>query len=519
MKWLTAILIALTVFALAACDGSNVSTPGGGASSVVDRTVAAMGGLTAIQAVETQTITASGQRFEPEQTVFPGEPARNVSNFQFTLTREMLNERFRLDWEWDVFYPFTVQLQYADVIDGNTGFVDGRDNPNSPLQAGMPSVRVATMRKLHRMSSPLLLMRRAAENPEIVETRPDEEFLGRLHNVMAVPDVISPIRIFVDAATMLPAKADTLENDPYYGDTLYEVIYEDWRPVGDLFMPFQMTHMLDGRIVHTEVRFLVQNNVPLPADTFGIPADLQVPFDPDDALRGELRSQWFFRLQALGLPNYSDRSLSVVFDEIAPGVFFVTSGSHNNLIVEMEDHLIAVEAPLYEERSQAVIAEAESLVPLKPFRFVVNTHFHHDHGGGIRAYAAEGATVVVGEASAQRFEDIFLEPHTLNPDALELNPQPVVIEPVSPTVPVILSDGTRSVEVYPVESTHSADMVIAYLPQERLVFVSDLFSPSGDFTLADLPPDLVAAFDRFGLVVERIAGGHGVVGSLVAAAP
>jgi glyoxylase-like metal-dependent hydrolase (beta-lactamase superfamily II) len=178
-----------------------------------------------------------------------------------------------------------------------------------------------------------------------------------------------------------------------------------------------------------------------------------------------------------------------------------------------------VEAPLYEERSQAVIAEAGSRVPFKSFRFVINTHFHHDHGGGIRAYAAEGATVVVGEASRQRFEDVLLEPHILNPDSLELNPQPVIIESVSPDAPVILSDGARSVEVYPVANAHSADMVIAYLPQERRVFVSELFSPTGDVSLADLPADLLAAVNRFGLVVERIVGGHGVVGSLVAAAP
>ena len=31
------------------------------------------------------------------------------------------------------------------------------------------------------------------------------------------------------------------------------------------------------------------------------------------------------------------------------------------------------------------------------FRYVVITHHHIDHSGGVRAYAAEGATVVVGK--------------------------------------------------------------------------------------------------------------------------
>jgi glyoxylase-like metal-dependent hydrolase (beta-lactamase superfamily II) len=177
---------------------------------------------------------------------------------------------------------------------------------------------------------------------------------------------------------------------------------------------------------------------------------------------------------------------------------------------------VAVEAPLDEARSQAVIAQAKIQLPGKPITFIVNTHFHLDHGGGIRAYAAEGATLVVGEASRQRFLQVLLAPHTLVPDALQLNPLTPAIQTVSTTAPVILTGTTtRTLEVYPVATGHSADMVIAYLPQEQIVFVSDLFSPAGDFTAADLPADLAAAFNLFGLNVQRIAGGHGTIGTLL----
>lgn len=513
MRFLSLMIAALT---LSACgSGSNDA----GDPTVAERAAESMGGLDALQAVQTQMIVSSGQRFEAEQTVSPGGPSRNVSNFNVTLARDLNSGRFRFDWGWDISYPFVVQRQYADVVNGDQGFVDGQDSPASPLQAPMPSARVATISKLHKLSDPLLLIRSAVENPADVESRPDEIFQGRVHNVMALPDGFSPIRIFVDSETSLPSKADTFEDDPYYGDTLYEVIYDDWRQVGSVVLPFQLTHRLDGRTVHTEVRSSIQNNAALAANIFDIPPAMQVPFDANDALRGKRMSQWFLRRQVMGGPDYRDLSLNVVFTDIgqaAPGVFFVAGVSHNTLVVEMADHLIAVEAPLYEERSQAVIREAKARFPNKPFRFVVNTHFHIDHGGGIRAYASEGATVVVGEASRARFQEVFLEPHALRPDSLELNPRTVPIQGVLPGVPVtIASDGVRTVQVVPVASGHASDMVIAFIPEEGLVFESDLFSPTGDFTLTDLPPDLVAAFNQFGLAVRRIAGGHNSTGLLL----
>ena len=508
--------ISIIIFsaALAACGSGGSDSSGPLPTAQIALASNAMGGAAALQAVQSQTITASGQRFEAEQTFTPGDPPRNVSDFQVTLSQDLANNRLRFDWQWNVVYPFAAQLQFADVTDGGIGFVDGQDGSGA-VQAAMPSVRVAVMGKLHRLTSPLVLMRTANANPEAVTALPDEAFQGKLHRVIAIPNPVSPIRVFIDPDSGLPAKADTREDDPYYGDTLFEAIFADWRQVGEIMMPFGLTIRLQGITFHTETRSAIQNNPALAANAFTIPAALQTAFDAADAVRGERRSQWFFRRQALGLPGYADQSLSVVFTQIAPGVFHVTGGSHHSMIVDMGDHLIAVEAPLDEARSQAVIARAKALIPGKPIRFIVNTHFHLDHGGGIRAYAAEGATLVVGEAGRQRFQDILLAPHTLVPDALQLNPRAPAIQTVSTTAPVILNGTTRNLEVYPVANSHSAAMVIAYLPQEGIAFVSDLFNPAGDFTLAALPADLTATFTRFGLTVTRIAGGHGTVGALI----
>lgn len=69
-------------------------------------------------------------------------------------------------------------------------------------------------------------------------------------------------------------------------------------------------------------------------------------------------------------------------------------GSHHSVLVEFRDFVTVVEPPLNDDRSQAVIAEVKRLVPAKPIRYVVNSHHHWDHSGGLRSYVAEGAGII-----------------------------------------------------------------------------------------------------------------------------
>ena len=54
--------------------------------------------------------------------------------------------------------------------------------------------------------------------------------------------------------------------------------------------------------------------------------------------------------------------------------------------------------------------------PNKPIRYIVNSHVHFDHSGGLRTYVAEGATVVTHEMNRPYYEQAWAAPRTLNPD-------------------------------------------------------------------------------------------------------
>ena len=80
--------------------------------------------------------------------------------------------------------------------------------------------------------------------------------------------------------------------------------------------------------------------------------------------------------------------------QLADGVYLLGGGTHNSIAIEFKDFIAVFEAPLNEARSLAVIEEIVRLIPGKPIRWVVNSHQHFDHAGGLRAYMHIGATIV-----------------------------------------------------------------------------------------------------------------------------
>jgi glyoxylase-like metal-dependent hydrolase (beta-lactamase superfamily II) len=197
---------------------------------------------------------------------------------------------------------------------------------------------------------------------------------------------------------------------------------------------------------------------------------------------------------------------------IADNVYYFTGGSHHSVIVNFNDYVVVIEGPLDEGRSSAVIGEVKKLYFNKPIRYLVNTHAHFDHAGGIRTYAAEGATIVTYQMNKPYYEKTFAMPRTLAPDKLIQSKKKPAIEAVGEKK--ILTDGTHVIELYHVPNPHNEGMLIAYLPKEKILVEADLYTPGAPNAPAPNPVSpytvsLVENLDRLKLDYDKILALHG----------
>ncbi len=277
----------------------------------------------------------------------------------------------------------------------------------------------------------------------------------------------------------LVERVDSVMPNPVLGDTRVSTVYSDYRDHGGVKFP--------GRIRQTQGGFAV-----LDLQVTGIqvnePVNVQVPAA---AQAGE----------------------RVVADKAADGVWFLAGGSHNSVLVEMADHLLLVESPLYDGRAEAVMAEARRLVPGKELRYVVNSHHHFDHAGGLRAAAATGATLIVSEQARPWFERVLANPNRISPDALARSGKKAAVLGVNGQRS--FSDGARTVDIYMIEeSLHAQGFMLVHLPRERLLIQADAFTPGAPGAAPPAVPNanhvnLLQNVARLQLEVDRILPLHG----------
>jgi len=205
----------------------------------------------------------------------------------------------------------------------------------------------------------------------------------------------------------------------------------------------------------------------------------------------------------------------VTTDKIADGLWFVGGGSHNSVAIEMKDHLVLVEAPLNDGRSVPVIEAVKALAPAKPLRYVINSHPHFDHSGGLRAAAAEGATVVTQAAAVPYFERAFATPNRIAPDRLTMSGRRASFMAVGERAQ--LSDGARTIDIHRItDSAHSNTFLLVHLPAEKVLIEADAYTPLAPNATPPATPNanhlnLIVNIERLKLAVDRIAPLHGRV--------
>jgi glyoxylase-like metal-dependent hydrolase (beta-lactamase superfamily II) len=278
-------------------------------------------------------------------------------------------------------------------------------------------------------------------------------------------------------------KVESWLDNSVLGDMHVETLYTGYRDFGGFKFPTKMVQKQGGHPVFDLAVTEAKVNVPL---------DLTLPEAMQQATTPAVR---------------------VVSEKLADGVWYLTGGSHHSVAVEFADHIAVIEAPLSEERSNAVIGEVKKLIPTKPIRYLVNTHHHFDHSGGLRTYVAEGATIVTHQSNKAFYDATFRAPHRLKPDRQWREKRRAKIMAIG--AKHVMSDNAHTMELHHIEGNpHNTGIIMAWLPQEKLLVEVDVYTPlpPNANPPANPNPNTVNLYEniqRLNLDVDRVVPLHG----------
>lgn len=277
-------------------------------------------------------------------------------------------------------------------------------------------------------------------------------------------------------------RVQTWIDSPVLGDTLVQTDYSDYKDFSGVNFP--------GHIVRTQGGYPVLD-INVSSVTANPAVNIVVP--------GEVAN--------------AQTAVKVKAEKLAEGVFYLTGGTHHSVAIAQNDHVVLVEAPLNEDRSLALIAKVHEIIPNKPIKYLVNTHAHFDHSGGLRTFVDAGATIVTEQANQAYYEKIWANPHTLKPDLLAKSGKAASFATFSDKQ--VLSDGKRAIELYPIAGNgHNDAFALVYLPTEKILIEADAYTPPAANTPPPSKPNpysvnLYDNVQKLHLDVKQIAALHG----------
>jgi glyoxylase-like metal-dependent hydrolase (beta-lactamase superfamily II) len=308
---------------------------------------------------------------------------------------------------------------------------------------------------------------------------------GKKYNVVTFTgDNKAKVNGYINAQNMVE-RVETWIDNPFLGDMLFEAIYSDYKDAGGAQFPMHIVQKQGGYPIFdlqiSDVKVNAAVTIQPPQGRGGAPA-------------------------AAATTGPAAQS-----EKLGDGVYLITGG-YAVIAVDFKDYIALIESGQNEARGLAVIAEAKRLIPNKPIKYLINTHCHIDHSSGLRAFVAEGSTILTHQINKPYLEKILSSPHTLNPDEAQKAGKKPIVEAVGEKK--VLTDGTHVVELYHLQNfLHHDGMLIAYFPKEKVLLEADGYNPQAATATPPNPPSpfttsLLDNIQRLKLDVQRIVPVH-----------
>ena len=466
--WLTVLIV--STLTLSGC------TPLSPELQVIHDAGDAMGGVADIEEAENIVLRGSGRQYRLGQNKNPDDDLPYWGSEDYVRHIDLQTRRWRLSHRrTSAFLTGNVQQEQVLGLDGDVAYDVGG---NGTARRG---TQVARDRLAEYYHHPVSLVQLALADGSVVGNLRHEGGDNVVDITSADGDTYT---IHIDAETNYPSKIVSVGYHPTLGDVTLTTEFDDYRETGG-FGGFQSRLTLPRRISARMDEFPTW--------------DLRVSNDVDQQIVDLSAPE-----EARSAPPEFQANVQV--EEVADGVWLLAGQSHHSVLIEFADYLVLFEAPQNEARTLAVIAQARELQSDKPLQYVVNSHHHFDHSGGVRAAVSEGLTIITHEVNAEFLRDIVGRSFTGRQDALARNPQELKL--VNGDEVYELSDGRRTLHlVRIVADEHSDGILMGHLAVERILIEADAFSPGS--TAAPFAANLLKNVRDLNWRVDTIVPLHG----------
>ena len=167
-------------------------------------------------------------------------------------------------------------------------------------------------------------------------------------------------------------------------------------------------------------------------------------------------------------------------EKINDQFYMLVGGGGNVGVFVSEDEVILIDNK-YEIIEDILMASLRKIID-KPIKYIINTHFHHDHSDGNRAFGKQGIPIISHQNAKKR----MMEDAELYGGILEFIKGFVQPKYDSNSLPVItydskmtLSEGSEEIELYNFGNAHTDGDSIVVFKNSNIIHTGDAFVTYG----------------------------------------
>jgi len=434
-------------------------------AAIIDRAVAVYGGKEYLDSINDVNLVLNGRAFSTSRSHSPDEP--RTLNANRTVAFQKKQENYRVGGEIH-------DGDYASTISSSASFWANVITPDE-VHLIFPLMKMATrgfalpgIEKFGGSYVPQMVVADLLKNRKKLTWLGQETVAGEVHDLIAFPEgSLGGYTVFAfgkNSGAMTAMKR--LGRDPVVGDVVNQARLGGYYKKGGTLYPKTRTELSGDRVT---IRYNFETfdlDAKLNADVFAPPENFQVFFNP---------------------PNPARK-----ITEIADKVYLITSGS-NILVVEFDDYLIVVNASSFD--FDAHLELIRETIGDKPIRYFVPLDHHGSRA--VRNFIDAGVAIVTPGGNLDYYTKLSQAHPVVNPDNLARQPREPVFEIVDERRE--FDDGNvRLVLVNVGPIAHARDIFVAYLPELKMAFTTDMFNFNPD-ALA-----IAVAEEHMGLLEENL---------------